>query len=136
MAKSNAHVNRIARTPKVHSVEVRHGYDIFQNGVLIGRLSGGTEVYVQLNDATEQYGYAFAARFKYQRPKSKATEFVFAVFERMTPAEYLEQRKTPSDIMQTALGFDNYRSYYEAREQKPFPVFEPQATTARNNAQG
>lgn len=129
MPKLNHVVKKIARTPARYEVEVVDS-NIFQNGTRIGTVSPGREVYVTVAPEPGQREQ-FAARCKHIRnPRRKALNFVFAVFERMTPSEYLHalareiptrapgmsNNPTPMQIEAETMGYGNINEYIDAVE--------------------
>lgn len=71
------------------------------NGVVSGYIGGtSSEVWIYGTDASGNPN-TFVARMKYMKPKTKAKNFIKAVFAKVTMVEYLELLKTarsPRDV--------------------------------------
>lgn len=130
MPRSNRLINKLAKTPKVHNVEVDEG-TIYQNGVPVGSYYHGGELWANLHG--ENYGQReFFFRIKYGRDKTqKALEYIFGILERMTPEEYIAKRNTPNpanalahnyapaEILAEAMGYTSREWTYISRGEAP-----------------
>lgn len=118
ITKSNRLVNSVARTPKVHNVEIVSDcgcISIYQNGEEVGRVFlHGWDSYMSFKNP-ETGRFDFAATCKtLKSTKQKAYTFAFSVLERMTTGEYFAARAvkddrgvetSPFDIQMKAMGY-------------------------------
>lgn len=75
-------------------VKITEG-NIYADGVKIGTIGSGSEIWVHGVTGVEGERDAFVARFKYFNPRTKANKFIKFVFARLTMPEYLAKLAVP-----------------------------------------